>query len=126
MTPGRGRVALSRTDASSAMGLGHVMRCLAIAEELLARGGESHFALADPPPGIAERLQRHGIRVHPLPADMRRPAQTVRSDHSGRRPPGGRAVKTVCPGNLQATSKKGDNRCLNGSFGKLRRHQALI
>ncbi len=51
---------LIRTEASNAVGMGHFMRCFAIAEEARGRGIEVHFvvsALSDP---VAERCRRIG------------------------------------------------------------------
>jgi spore coat polysaccharide biosynthesis predicted glycosyltransferase SpsG len=39
---------LFRADASSAMGLGHLMRCRAVAEAVVERGAEAVFAMVEP------------------------------------------------------------------------------
>jgi UDP-2,4-diacetamido-2,4,6-trideoxy-beta-L-altropyranose hydrolase len=58
-----------RADASVAIGLGHAMRCLALAQALAdERGGRAVFLLADPPAPIAERAAREGIEVAALVA----------------------------------------------------------
>jgi UDP-2,4-diacetamido-2,4,6-trideoxy-beta-L-altropyranose hydrolase len=57
---------LIRADASTRMGTGHVMRCLALAQAWLEAGGEVTFAVADIPPGLAERLTKEGVTLHRL------------------------------------------------------------
>lgn len=47
---------LFRTDGSLAMGTGHVMRCIALAQALQDAGGRAVFALVDSTAGIQARL----------------------------------------------------------------------
>lgn len=59
---------LFRTDADQAMGMGHVMRCRAVAEAVLERGGRALFVSHQPPAGLAETLSAAGVEMHRLAA----------------------------------------------------------
>ncbi|MBZ5722042.1 MAG: UDP-2,4-diacetamido-2,4,6-trideoxy-beta-L-altropyranose hydrolase [Acidobacteriia bacterium] len=52
-----------RADASVAMGTGHVMRCLALAQTWQDAGGDVAYAMAESRQAIAERLQSERIKV---------------------------------------------------------------
>lgn len=55
-------------DAGPHRGIGHVMRCLALAEEFAGRGTDVVFVTdIDDVPWAAEQLRRRGFPVHPHP-----------------------------------------------------------
>ncbi|MEK7729157.1 MAG: UDP-2,4-diacetamido-2,4,6-trideoxy-beta-L-altropyranose hydrolase [candidate division KSB1 bacterium] len=61
---------IMRTDGSSEIGVGHLYRCLALAEALRGRGFEILFAVAVTPPPLVALLQQHGHAVHTLNASL--------------------------------------------------------
>jgi UDP-2,4-diacetamido-2,4,6-trideoxy-beta-L-altropyranose hydrolase len=57
-----------RVDASFRIGIGHVMRCLTLAESLRERGAELHFICREHPGNLIPLLRQKGILVTALPA----------------------------------------------------------
>lgn len=76
-----------RCDGSTKIGAGHVMRCLAFAEELRDAGATVGFLCREHPGNLNGKLRASGFEVHPLPLD---PAWRPRvGDGSGVREPQG-------------------------------------
>ncbi len=57
-----------RADAGPSMGIGHLMRCLALAQAWQDRGGAVTFVTATGEPALLSRLIREGFAVHELKA----------------------------------------------------------
>ena len=69
-----------RTDSSTVIGSGHVMRCLTLAQGLKAAGAEIHFVCREHPGNLSDLIGAHpGIGVHHLPAA---PQSTMTSTHN--------------------------------------------
>ncbi len=57
-----------RTDASLAIGTGHVMRCLSLAGALVGRGAEVSFICREHEGHLCDLIEERGFAVHRLPA----------------------------------------------------------
>lgn len=62
------RKLLIRADASAEIGIGHVMRCLALAQAWQDAGGEAVFAMAQGAGAAGERLRSEGFEIFELTA----------------------------------------------------------
>jgi len=56
-----------RADASTNLGHGHIMRCLALADELRAHSAEIHFICRQEPDNLFHVIRESGYHIHPLP-----------------------------------------------------------
>jgi UDP-2,4-diacetamido-2,4,6-trideoxy-beta-L-altropyranose hydrolase len=70
-----------RADASSRMGTGHVMRCLALAGAVQARGAQPTFICREHPGNLIATLRERSLPVAVLPAPARR-ASTTAEDYA--------------------------------------------
>lgn len=59
-----------RTDSSSTIGHGHVMRCVALAEELRERKASVAFLCRGHPGNLNDYIEKKGFPVHSLPVDQ--------------------------------------------------------
>lgn len=57
---------LIRTDATPAIGMGHLSRCLTLTGELIARGAAVDFAMVEPSAVVADKVAAAGAGLHPL------------------------------------------------------------
>jgi UDP-2,4-diacetamido-2,4,6-trideoxy-beta-L-altropyranose hydrolase len=70
---------LIRGDASARIGIGHVIRCFALTEELIARGEEVTMAAASLPEPLRETLLAAGVRVERVDARPGSPEDGART-----------------------------------------------
>ncbi len=66
MTETTRKILLIRADASTKIGTGHLMRCLALAQAWKDAGGKVAFITACQNEGLLERLREEGFEVHLL------------------------------------------------------------
>jgi UDP-2,4-diacetamido-2,4,6-trideoxy-beta-L-altropyranose hydrolase len=77
-----------RTDSSTIIGTGHVMRCLALADKLKTSGTDIHFVCREHPGNLSDLIcARPGVDIHRLPATPHAPiisghSELGRLDHS--------------------------------------------
>lgn len=73
-----------RCDASLAIGSGHVMRCLTLADALQNRGGHCHFICREHPGNLVEYIKSRGHEVHSLPVVKPEGDPLGRESHAGK------------------------------------------
>lgn len=59
-----------RTDASTNIGTGHVMRCLTLADELKQRNANIRFICREETGNLIELIEKKGFKVYRLPANI--------------------------------------------------------
>lgn len=73
-----------RCDASIQIGAGHVMRCLALAEELRNTGATVGFLCREYPENLMDRIVGKGFQVYRIPLDQKSPPLVVEDGSSGK------------------------------------------
>ncbi len=61
---------LIRTDASSIIGAGHLIRCLTLADELTQNGGKVEFICREEPGHMINHIEEQGYQVYRLPSGI--------------------------------------------------------
>lgn len=69
-----------RADARPDVGIGHLMRCLALAQAWQDRGGTASFVTATASTALLKRLDSEGFAVHRLRAEPASPADAAETD----------------------------------------------
>ncbi|MGI9204996.1 MAG: UDP-2,4-diacetamido-2,4,6-trideoxy-beta-L-altropyranose hydrolase, partial [Woeseiaceae bacterium] len=69
-----------RTDASFAIGAGHLFRCMALAEELVRRGATVLFVCRTLEGHLGDEVRRRGLAVEMLPAQASNPGSDANVD----------------------------------------------
>ncbi len=67
-----------RTDSSLAIGTGHMVRCLTLADKLRSTGADVAFVSRNLPGNVIETVSRRGFRVHVLPYEGDEIARDIR------------------------------------------------
>lgn len=62
---------LFRADASVALGSGHIMRCLTLAQALVRKGAECHFICRELPGNLVSVIRQQGFLVMLLPNNIK-------------------------------------------------------
>ncbi len=75
---------LIRADASAEIGVGHVMRCIALAQAWQKAGGQAIFALATGARELGQRIRSHGWEVRTLPCTPGSEADAAKTLDLGR------------------------------------------
>ncbi len=73
-----------RADARPDIGIGHLLRCLALAQAWQDRGGTATFVTATESPALLKRLESEGFAVHRLQAEAASPADAAETAAAAR------------------------------------------